>query len=225
MTKQDFILAALKQKLTQEQVKWLFSQPEADVGIVLADLAKRNDWAGFTADFEKKINNLCSNQAWVWYVRYYICTIDTNTKPWNIRNLSPSSQIKMLGLSGIADLIGEYAKYHDFCERALEILFENKQYFDAYVSHRKLGMADFIKMLALSQGEELLESYVARHQLSVKQEMEMIKRIPADSPVLEDYVATHVLSPKVQNFLLLQLMKRLRALEKRVDWMTPVTLG
>lgn len=226
MTKQDFILAALRQTLTQEQVNWLFTQPEADVRMVLVNLAKRNDWAGFTSDFEQKIDNLCnSNQAWVWYMQYYICTINTETNPWTIRNLSPSAQIRVLGLSGITYLIGEYAKHHYFCERALETLFENKQYFNAYVSYRKLDKTGFIKMLTSLDKEELLKIYICRYKLSEKNELEMVKRISALSPVLEEYMTTHMLSPKVQNLLLLQLMQELRKLKKQVVSKVPVKLG
>lgn len=226
MTKKDFILAALRQTLTQEQVNWLFTQPEADIREILVNLAERNDWQGFESDFEKKIDKFSrSNQAWVQYVQYYICTVNTDNRPWNIRNLSPSGQIRVLGLSKIAYLIGDYAKYHDFCERALETLLENEQYFSAYVSHRKLDKSSFIKMLVSQQSEKLLRIYVSHQRLSQKYELEMIKRVPVNSPVLEEYVAKHELSSKVQNFLVLQLMKRLRALEERVEWMTPVPLG
>lgn len=226
MTQQDFIFAALKQTLTQEQVNWLFTQPETDIETILVDLAKRNDWSGFTSDFEQKIDKLCSSdQAWVRYMQYYICTVNIKSSHWMIRNLSPSAQVKVLGMSGIAHLIGEYAKHHQFCGLALETLFENETYFRAYVSCRKLDKTGFIKMLASSQKEELLRIYICRCKLPEKYELEMINRISVASPVLEEYMTKYGLSSKVQNVLLLRLLQEYKTLSEQVNSMVPVRLG
>ena len=205
---------AVNGNLTQEDVIWFFGclQKEEEIKATLNHLALKRDWKGFDEKFEEQILAL---QNWEvalrQYVLYYICVCDFECRPWKIHKLGKSAQIKLLQIHNISDVVRAYGLNHEFCQEAIKLLFRDFDNFQAYISSRGLGDAGVSIMFGLPEkrGEKFLDTYFLYHKLREHQELEMIKKLPLNSPALLHYVEKYDLCSRARTILMLQGLQAL----------------
>ncbi len=220
---------AVSGNLTQEDVIWFFGflLKEEDIKNTLEHLALKRDWKGFDEKFEEQILAL---QNWEvalrQYVLNYICVCDFDRRPWVIHKLGKSSQVKLLQIYNISDVVRAYSANHEFCEEAIRLLFDNLENFKAYVSQRKLGDIGISTMLSLpeKQREKFCDTYFLHHKLHEHQELEMLKKLPLNSPSLLRYVERYDLCSRARTILMLQGLQALRNVGKAVVYLNSLNM-
>ena len=228
-TNESFMEDAVNGNLTQEDVIWFFGclQKEEEIKATLNHLALKRDWKGFDEKFEEQILAL---QNWEvalrQYVLYYICVCDFECRPWKIHKLGKSAQIKLLQIHNISDVVRVYSANQEFCEEAIKLLFDNLENFKAYVSPRKLGDIGISTMLSLpeKQREKFCDIYFLHHKLREHQELEMLKKLPLNSPSLLRYVERYDLCSRARTILMLQGLQALRNVGKAVVYLNSLNM-
>ena len=228
-TNESFMENAVSGNLTQEDVIWFFGflLKEEDIKNTLEHLALKRDWKGFDEKFEEQILAL---QNWEvalrQYVLNYICVCDFDRRPWVIHKLGKSSQVKLLQIYNISDVVRAYSANHEFCEEAIRLLFDNLENFKAYVSQRKLGDIGISTMLSLpeKQREKFCDTYFLHHKLHEHQELEMLKKLPLNSPSLLRYVERYDLCSRARTILMLQGLQALRNVGKAVVYLNSLNM-
>lgn len=216
----NFVESAVKRELTQEQIAWFFDQPEPIIKETLEHLSLKRDWGGFDKSFEEAILALSNpEKVFLMYVQWYICTVDFDTRPWRIKDLSKKAQSRLLEIPDAADVIKSYAAHHEFCDEVIVKLFDNFENFKAYIYHRRLSEVGFYKMMELKPElrDKLLYQYLISYHLREPQELLMIKKLSLDSKVLDYYNEKYGFCSKVRGYMELALMRTFSALAQQVN--------